>query len=582
MIERSGLLFIVVLSCLNCMGNNNQAIEDLKSGKRSDANVMWWGFNQTDSTAILQKAIDSGAKKVVIPKTEKPWISGPLYLRSNQEILLEPGAILQARDEKFVPIHNRLLNLNGVENVSISGYGATIKMNRHRYILPPFYRSEFRHIISVKGGKNIKILGVSLTDSGGDGIMLAAGGNGHESPANILIKDVKCLRNFRQGLSVISAVNLRVENCLFAETGGTKPGSGVDLEPESDKDCLENVVFSNCRIENNQGSGFQIYAFKLTRMAKPFSVKLENCIIDGSWEAGFEVGAITRNGPDGTVVLNNCEVKNTFGPGILIREKASNRLKINFVNCKLVDTAQGQKHPWAGSSWAPKETFWREKNGNADFNASIIITTGRPLIGQKVGDVEFVRCSIAQKSSHPTVILHTNNKYRVEKIKGTIQLVGKNKPDIKADAGCYNIDLKFIDAKGNTIAEFKRDHPPEYAPVKAGIKIKNRKNGEYSVLERGKCSYDVFLKPEVEKERYRLSFRCKCAPDFIGRMIMKAGNISYCLKPVGSEWQELEFDNVTPQKSGKNKGQVIVSISATHNNTNRVIFADWKLEAIKN
>lgn len=570
----------LIMSLSGCLATGKAPVPTLnKDGKKEIVNAASFGFNTTDSTVFLQKAINSGARKVIIPKTDTPWISGPLRLRSNQEIFFEEGAVLRANDTAFRKIRCSLLNLDGLENVVISGYGARIEMNGRRYSIPPFYRGEFRHIIRMIESKNVKVFGITVSDSGGDGIIIGGGGKKHFSE-DIYLKDLKCIRNFRQGLSVISVKNLVVENCLFAETAGTPPSAGVDLEPEDDAQCLENVVFRNCTMRNNQGSGFMIYALKLTEAAKPFSIKLENCVIDGSWEAGFELASITQNGPRGTIDVMDCEIKNTFGPGILIREKASDRLKTRFINCKLIDTSMGQKHPWAGKSWAPAETYWRLKEGPAELNAPIVVTCGRPHIGQKVGNIEFLNCDIIrQNPKRPTIILQTHNSLRVEKITGSIRLFEIDKPVIKDDSGCFDIDLSFTDAKNKLLSKFQKGDAPEYHKVKSDIKIETKLSGEYSLLEKGKTSYNVYMKPELKKSKYRLSFFYKTAPDFYGTMLLTNDDTNLYLKPNFGKWQKVELDNITTKKSGKLKGQILIKVSPSHNKLNKVAFKNWSLSA---
>ena len=57
---------------------NPDAIAEVLAGKRTVANAAWWGFNEKDSTAALQAAIDSGAEKIFIPNMDKDWIIQPL------------------------------------------------------------------------------------------------------------------------------------------------------------------------------------------------------------------------------------------------------------------------------------------------------------------------------------------------------------------------------------------------------------------------------------------------------------------------------------------------------------------------
>ena len=58
---------------------------------------------------------------------------------------------------------------------------------------------------------------------------------------------------------MISAVNLLVENCLFANTWGTAPEAGIDLEPDTEKQRLVNCVIRNSTFENNNGNEILVY-----------------------------------------------------------------------------------------------------------------------------------------------------------------------------------------------------------------------------------------------------------------------------------------------------------------------------------
>jgi hypothetical protein len=73
---------------------NPEAVAEVLAHKRAVANAAWWGFDAEDATAALQAAIRSGAKRVVVPNLGRDWIVRPLSLASDQELVLEPGAIL--------------------------------------------------------------------------------------------------------------------------------------------------------------------------------------------------------------------------------------------------------------------------------------------------------------------------------------------------------------------------------------------------------------------------------------------------------------------------------------------------------
>ena len=63
---------------------------------------------------------------------------------------------------------------------------------------------------------------------------------------DVVIRNCISHDNDRQGISVISAVNLLVDNCVFSSTRGTAPEAGIDLEPDTPDQRLVNCVIRNC------------------------------------------------------------------------------------------------------------------------------------------------------------------------------------------------------------------------------------------------------------------------------------------------------------------------------------------------
>ena len=60
---------------------NPTAVQEVLSGKRKEANAVWWGFDEKDVTKALQGALRSRAKKLTVPNVGKPWVVGPLFPR---------------------------------------------------------------------------------------------------------------------------------------------------------------------------------------------------------------------------------------------------------------------------------------------------------------------------------------------------------------------------------------------------------------------------------------------------------------------------------------------------------------------
>ena len=89
-----------------------------------------FGFDAADSTAALQAAIDSGARTVVVDKQDGPWVTTPLTLRSDLELVLEEGVEIVAKAGAFLPKGDNLMRAANVENLTIrgEGTGATLRM----------------------------------------------------------------------------------------------------------------------------------------------------------------------------------------------------------------------------------------------------------------------------------------------------------------------------------------------------------------------------------------------------------------------------------------------------------------------
>ncbi len=58
---------------------DQQAIDAIAAGTRTEARASWWGFDPDDATGALQAAINSGAKRVIVDNVGKPWtVAKPL------------------------------------------------------------------------------------------------------------------------------------------------------------------------------------------------------------------------------------------------------------------------------------------------------------------------------------------------------------------------------------------------------------------------------------------------------------------------------------------------------------------------
>lgn len=323
---------------------NAGAIAKVKTGEIVEARASWWGFDPADSTKALQAAINSGAKRVIVENMDAPWIVTPIVAASDQEIIFEKGVVVEAKKGEFKGRGDSLFNIILKRNVTLIGYGAVLRMHRKDYDNPPYARAEWRHVLNVKSSSNVKIYGLTLAESGGDGIYLGTAGTGVTNE-NVHIKDVVCDGNYRQGISVITAEGLLIEDTIMKNTAGTPPQAGIDFEPNRSSERIVDCVMRNCVSEDNKGCGYVFYLPNLTGESAPVSVRFENCVARGTNRVPF-VFTTGNEGPAGPVKglaeFVDCTFRDGSGPGITISRKPASGCRLRFVNCRIVNPAKGK------------------------------------------------------------------------------------------------------------------------------------------------------------------------------------------------------------------------------------------------
>lgn len=337
------LLFCSIVSAeIKALGNfkNPEAVKEVLSGQRKIANAAWWGFDKNDSTDALQEAINSGANKVIVPYMGSDWIVKPIKLQSNQGIVFDPGVVVVAKRGQFKSTGNSLFKAKGQDNIILRGYGATLKMQKKDYTGPDYEHGQWRMILVLETCTNIKVLGMTLKDSGGDGIYFAGGSGTGKSCKDILVEDCFFDNNLRQGISIISGENVRINNCIFKNTSGAQPGAGIDLEPNADYNKLVNIIVTNCRSLDNEGPGYVLGLHHLNSKSEPVSVLFYNCYVsECKW--GLQVLSNDSDGPTGVIEFRQCVTENTFGPGVWVASKSRN-FNLIFKECKFQNVCTGK------------------------------------------------------------------------------------------------------------------------------------------------------------------------------------------------------------------------------------------------
>ncbi|WP_071145107.1 glycoside hydrolase family 28 protein [Bacteroides ihuae] len=260
------------------------------------------GDSLTDNVEAIQKAIDAcnkaGGGQVVVP-SGGVYMTSPITLASFVDLHVEANAKLLANPKESVYTKSAFKDNRGegmmwisgenIEDVSISGQGEINgngvafmgKELSDSYELKPVHQFDPRpHLITIIGGKNIRITNINITNSAywavhlvgcndvvvqgitllnnlkvrnGDGIDIDHSKNVRISDCHIESgDDCICLKNRREYEEWGACENITVTNCIM-----TSRSCAIKIGSEN-MDRISHVVFDNCIIRaSNRGIGIQ-------------------------------------------------------------------------------------------------------------------------------------------------------------------------------------------------------------------------------------------------------------------------------------------------------------------------------------
>ncbi len=363
---------------------NKEMIDEVRTGIRDTARAEWWGFDKEDATDALQAALNSGARKVIIGKMVSPWTVRPIELPSDIEVIFEEGVVVRALPGAYEDINDCLFRASGRKNIVLNGFGASLIMNKKDYQDETRYQfSEWRHAISLLSSANVTIKGLTISESGGDGIYVGILRDKERDLPNyckdIVIEDVICDSHHRQGISVISVENLLIRNCRLSRTDGTAPMAGIDFEPNNGNERLVNCVMENCILEDNKAYGFVIHT-KLYDTTSPISITLRGCRITGGGRGIVLSMPLKRMNPaKGFVKFEDCHITKTRDAAIEFRNMSANGFKTIFTNCTIENSVVEQ--PRRSPIMFSMSSGMTHNTGNAEFSNCVVIDNSeRPVI----------------------------------------------------------------------------------------------------------------------------------------------------------------------------------------------------------
>lgn len=278
----------------------------------ADFNVTGYGAKGngvTDDAKAIQRAIDacsaSGGGSVIIP-SGKTFMAGPLHLKSNVDLHLQPNSVLLANPDEAVYTESAFRENRGegmmwisgkdIHNVSITGQGridgnGVAFMGRElddSYELKPVTDFDPRpHVLTLVNASNVKINGVTIANSAYWTVHLVG-------CYDVAISDISLLNNLKirngDGIDIDHSRKVRISNC-FIESGDDCICLKNRREFEEYGPC-EDVVVTNC-IMTSRSCAVKIGSENMDAIRR---VLFDNCIITKS-----NRGIGIQNRDEGTV-----------------------------------------------------------------------------------------------------------------------------------------------------------------------------------------------------------------------------------------------------------------------------------------
>ena len=295
------------------------------------------GNGIADDTAAIQSAFNTG-KSVRFPQGTY-LTDANLIIPSNVTVDLT-GAIIKRKPNN--EIGYKILDCGQSINVTIINPTLIGEKDQHLGV-----DGQWGHGIDSGSSENITVINPTISNCWGDGIYIGRN-TGFARPKKFHVLGTANIFNCRrQGISVTSGDDIFIDTLIATDIGGSAPGAGLDVEPNSGTDfvnlTVNNLIVKNCT--------YGLLSIMLTEFVN-FSIAniyITNCVTPILTRVDYEgVSTATSFINLGRVVIDN--IKNT-NP-IIIQDNiigAAPRINIDsvFISNWVIDSASSSDS-WTG------------------------------------------------------------------------------------------------------------------------------------------------------------------------------------------------------------------------------------------
>lgn len=276
--------------------------------------------NRKNPTESIQKILDKHSI-VVLPDEEILINENGLKLNSNQVIIFQERTLL-----KSIPTaktHFAVLIIDEIENVKI--YNPNILGERFEHLDT---KGQWGMGIRIIASSNVNIINPMVKEMWGDGIYI--GGKKKFPSKSIEIHNAHLNNNRRNAISITSADGVKLINPLVANANGQSPKAGIDIEPNSNEDVINNILIDNPICFYNPIYGIVISLIKLPGVIdKNVNIKINNPQVIGG-KYGIAILGIYENESNfnitGQIDINNL---NTLYTALAVKEFKKPKFKID-------------------------------------------------------------------------------------------------------------------------------------------------------------------------------------------------------------------------------------------------------------